>query len=320
MTVTKLPAMAPGILQRLAPGVEASMLQELEFQDGLATDAPLSVRRAHGQAHAEWWTEGLPVVNVEEHEYIGENGERGTLRLYSHEGIKSGQVLLYIHGGGWVVGSIAQNEPVIREIVHRSGWSVAAITYRLAPEDPFPAGLNDCVAAAEWLKANAARLGLDPDRIAVGGASAGGNLALAAALRLDREFFTALILFYGVFGADFDSCSYLEFADAGVGLTRASMMEYFDLYDPEQRRSYDPLVTPIIGDFGGLPPSYLVQAELDVLASDTRCMYARMIEAGVQAEMLPVAGVPHGFINRGRLIPASLDTISKTSAFLKRIG
>ncbi len=179
----------PAVRARLAPGMAEAMGHELAAAEGLPPPHDLAEQRARGIASAAFWSEELPpVAAIEDHRAPGPAGEV-PVRLFRPHAGKDGPtpVLLYIHGGGWAQGSVRQNEPAIHALASASGWSVAALSYRLAPENPYPAGLEDCLAVAEWLRATGPQLGLDPERIALGGASAGANLALAAGLGLSDQ-------------------------------------------------------------------------------------------------------------------------------------
>jgi acetyl esterase len=269
------------------------------------------------EAAAFWAKDAAPVASVTDLSYKGAAGQTQAARLYRGREGAGAPVLLYIHGGGWSGGSIALNERACRGIAAESGWAVLSISYRLAPRDPFPAGLEDCRAALRWLRIEAPALGLDAGRIAAGGASAGANLAMATALA-EPGALAALVLFYGVFGADFDTPSYRAYGE-GFGLTRARMMDLFHLYDPDSRRHDDPLVAPLASPAPeALPPCLLVAAELDILAEDSRAMATALKDAGVTTEYHVEPGVTHGFINRGRLVPAATDCLSRAARFLAR--
>jgi acetyl esterase len=264
---------------------------------------------------AAFWAEGAPEVTVEDHVYRGGAGQPQAVRLYRGQRPAPSPVLLYVHGGGWQSGSIALNEPACRALAAGSGWTVASVSYRLAPAHPYPAALHDCAAALRWLRAEAPGLGLDPHRVAVGGTSAGANLAAALALTRPEPSPAGLLLFYGVFGADFETASYRRFAE-GFGLTRARMMALFADYDPGNRRGHDPLIVPLRGDLAGLPPSALFAAELDVLLDDSLAMAQALRAAGVPVTLHVEPGVTHGYINRARMVPAAAASLARAAAFL----
>ncbi|MCQ2003691.1 alpha/beta hydrolase [Rhizobium sp. NRK18] len=291
--------------------------ETMDFAPGmaevLAEDARLSP--LGDMAAATFWAEGARhVADIRDLTFEGAAGQAQAARLYrSREGRTP--VLLYIHGGGWSGGSIALNERAARELAAESGWSVLSISYRLAPAHPFPAGLDDCRAALAWLRREGPALGLDTDRIAVGGTSAGANLAMATALAEKQQGLAKLLLFYGVFGADFSTPSYERFA-AGPGLTRERMQHLFSLYDPQGERDREPLITPLLADLAGLPPALLIAAECDVLCSDSERMADALRRAGVETSLHIEPGVTHGFINRGRLLPAATAALHRAAGFL----
>ncbi|MEQ9039652.1 MAG: alpha/beta hydrolase [Silicimonas sp.] len=266
---------------------------------------------------ALFWSEGAPDVPYEDTTYPGAMRQPQRARLY--RGDPDAPTLLYIHGGGWCGGSIELNDPAARGMVRDSGWNILSISYRLAPEHPYPAGLDDCMAAIHWLRAESGTLGLRTGPVALGGASAGANLALAASLALGRKDMAALVLFYGVFGHDLNTESHRAYRN-GPGLTGERMVEIFDMYDPENRRRHDPLIAPLHAeDLTGMPPACLIAAEHDVLLDDSRRMAARLTDAGVAVEFHMEPGVTHGFINRGRLVPSARQSVSRAASFLKRL-
>lgn len=302
---------------RLAPGMEESIVKDAALRGPETGREDMAAHRQRGASGTEFWIEGTPEpAAVEDHTYQGGGGEDRRLRLYRGRLPAPAPVLFYIHGGGWMSGSIEQNEPLVRALVDQTGWSVVSISYRLAPEHPFPAGLDDSVAAIGWFKEKAAVLGLDAGRVVIGGTSAGANLGLAALLRRTPSEFAGLLLFYGVFGADLETPSHNDLADAGLSLDRATMRQLFDYYYHGWEQAADPLFTPVIADLAGLPPSLLIAAELDVLLSDSELLHERMKEAGVPVELRIEKGVLHGFINRGRLVPAANESIAAAARFL----
>lgn len=286
----------------------------MNFAEGMEEALRVHATFAREEDAAVFWSEGAPAVPTLDLTYPGAAGQAQAVRFY--RGRKPGPVLLYIHGGGWVGGSIAVNEPAVRALVAESGWSAVSVSYRLAPAHPFPAGLDDVRAAFRWLVAAAPALGLDAGRIAIGGASAGANLAAAAALAGETGDFAGLVLFYGLFGADTDTPSYRSHADAPV-LTRDRVEEILALYDPAGLRRREPLIAPLLApSVAGLPPAFLVAAEYDVLADDSRRMAARLTAEGVRATLVEIAGVTHGFINRGRLVPSARQALTRAADFL----
>jgi acetyl esterase len=274
---------------------------------GMPPPADLAEERRRGIEGAVFWNEGLPDIAVQGHLVDGV-----AVNLYRPTGNERAPTLLYVHGGGWALGSVVQNEPAIRALALGSGWNVAALTYRLAPEHPFPAGLEDCLTVAGWLAGSGRPW-------AVSGTSAGANLAIATALaRRHRPGPSAMVLFYGVFGADLDTGSYAAFGDGRYGLPRDRMANFFDLYDPLGARSREPLITPLLGDLADLPPTWLLAAGLDVLRDDTLAMHERLRAAGVETRLRVEPGCVHGFINRGRIVRAARESLADAAAFLRQ--
>jgi acetyl esterase len=229
--------------------------------------------------------------------------------------------IVYFHGGGWVKGSPDTHDRAGRMLARESGAMVFGVDYALAPEHPFPEPLDESVAVIEVLANTAVRWGIDARRLALAGDSAGGNLALAAALdlRVSRpDLVKALLLFYGVYGADLDTGSYREFGDGRFGLSRNDMAAYWAAYAPSAESRADPRAAPLLADLAGLPPTHLVAASLDVLLDDTLALARRLGAAGVPHELKRVEGVGHGFIGLGRMVDAADAAIAGAAAFARR--
>jgi len=209
-------------------------------------------------------------------------------------------VLLYIHGGGWIAGNARTHKKVAAELAAR-GYLTFNLDYRLAPENPFPAGLDDCVFAANWISENAKRWNGDPNRMAVGGDSAGGNLAAAAAIVLNGKSggpkFKAAVLIYGVF----DIPASIERAkQTGTGLTEQVAQAY--LGASYQAVWNDPRVSPVRGlAKGSMPPSFIICGTNDDLLPDSRALAEAMKQAGIEHELHVVDEMPHAFMQMGAL-------------------
>ena len=240
----------------------------------------------------------LPVSRVEDITIPGPGGPIPA-RVYSAR--TDGQlepVVAYFHGGGWVVGSLETHDVVGRSLATAAGCLVVAVDYRLAPENPYPAAIDDCWAAVEWLSEHAQEVGGDPSRLAVCGDSAGGNLAAAVALRArDRRLqIAAQQLVYPVLDHDLETSTYRANA-TGMGLTRSAMQAYWDHYVPDRRRRAEPDASPLRAeDVSGVAPALVVVCEFDPLL-DEGVAYARRLEAaGVPVELSRYDGMIHGFI------------------------
>jgi acetyl esterase len=240
--------------------------------------------------------EPLALPRVEDRTVPGPAGDV-PVRVYWPEGEPPHPALVYFHGGGWVVGDLQSADPASRRFAQEAGVVVVSVDYRLAPEHPFPAPVDDCYAALEWAAANAEELGVDPARVAVGGDSAGGNLAAAVAIRARDRGGPALayqLLVYPVTDHDFERPSYRENAD-GYLMSAAGMRWFWDQYvDDVDARSH-PEASPVRGTCAGLPPAHVVTAELDPLRDEGEAFAERLREAGVAVTHTRYDGVVHGF-------------------------
>ena len=206
-------------------------------------------------------------------------------------------VLVWFHGGGWVIGSVEAVDATCHALVNATGHAVLSVDYRLAPEAPFPAALDDCLAATRWVHAHAAELGVDADRIAVGGDSAGGNLAAVVA-QLGPVPLRFQLLVYPVTDARAGSASYEE---NGVGylLTAAAMHWFIEHYLSGGAGSRsDPRVSPLLGAdeaVAATPPALVITAGFDPLRDEGMQYVDRLLAAGVTASALHFPGQIHGF-------------------------
>jgi len=227
------------------------------------------------------------------------------IRLYRPQGKGPFPVLLFFHGGGWVVGDLESHDHVCRSLARRAGALVVNVDYRLAPETPFPGPLDDCETALRWAASHAAEFGGRADRIAVGGDSAGANLAAGLALRVrdGGPRIAHQMLIYPVTDRNFETTSYREFA-SGFGLTRANMQWFWDCYVPNGSGVPDPLAAPLRArSLAGLPPAFVLSAEFDVLRDEGEAYARRLHKEGVDVRGLRVQGMNHGFIRMAAVYP-----------------
>ena len=241
---------------------------------------------------------------VEDFRIPARDGHALPARLYAPSAEKL-PVLLYFHGGGFTIGSIASHDILCRQLSHLAGCAVVSVDYRLAPEHKFPTAANDAWDALQWLSAHATSRGLDAARLAVGGDSAGGTLAaICAVMARDARLPLALqLLFYPGCTAHQDTPSHQRFA-SGFVLDEASISWFFDLYvrSPADRDDwrFAPLNAP---DVDGVAAAWFGLAECDPLV-DEGVMYAdKLRSAGVTVELEIYRGVTHEFIKMGRIIP-----------------
>lgn len=254
--------------------------------------------RVRAATQFEAWNREPPsLVDVRDLD-IPVGGSMRRARWYDPDGRSQAPLLLYLHGGGWVVGDLETEDRALRVLALESGVKIVSLDYRLAPEHPFPAAIEDTMASLAWLRAHAKELGGSARTMVLGGASAGANIALAAALQLRDEALplpAQLVLFYGVYGVDRNTESDRLFGIPEFSGPLANMEFFYASYanSPKQRR--DPLVAPLLADLNGLPPTFLNAAGIDPLRDDSRQLRDRLRQAGVQVSYVEYPGVLHGF-------------------------
>jgi len=268
-------------------------------------------RAAHNEEAARLCGSGDPVAEVRDIR-VGEV----PVRTFRPEGDGPFPVLVYLHGGGWMMGTLDSYDSLLRALANASGAIVAGVDYRLAPEHRYPAALDDSLAAIRWLAENAGELGGDGSRLAVAGDSAGGNLAAVAARRL-RETVRFQALIYPVIEPAFDTASYGDFAE-GHGLSSASMQRFWRLYldgaDPG-----DPDAAPLrAGDLAGVAPAYVLTAEEDVLRDEGEAYAAALQEAGVPTELVRWPGTIHGFFRWLAVTPDAREAVAAVAARVRK--
>jgi acetyl esterase len=234
-------------------------------------------------------------------------------------------VLLYMHGGGWVIGSIATHDPFCRLLCDAAGIKILSLDFRLAPDYPFPASLNDTLAAWHWLVDNASEIGGDPQRLALGGDSAGGNLAAVAANRLgaaaDPVQPAALLLLYPV--TDHPSAGHASYTECatGCGLEARVMRWFWDQYVSDASAS-DSNVSPLrISNFPALPPTLVATAEHDPLRDEGIAYVEKLRNAGVAVAHLHSPDMHHNFpVHPGTVarFPQSIDALNQFAAWLRK--
>jgi acetyl esterase len=229
-------------------------------------------------------------------------------------------VLVYFHGGGWVIGDLETHDGTVRAVAEGSGATVVSVDYRLAPEHPFPAGVDDCVAAVRWVAANAAELGVDPGRLAVGGDSAGGNLAAVAAAELrDSDVDVRFqLLVYPVTDGTMGHPSVAENSE-GYFLTAETMDWFWGHYVGDGDRTA-PRCSPFhLGDEAlvGLPPALVITAEFDPLRDEGEAYAARLAAVGVEATASRYDGMIHGFFSMRDLVPEGKAAVEEACAALR---
>lgn len=280
---------------------------------------PFDPQRAINDALAMTMADGGPDVATMDR-WIAGHGRRIFCRLY-RPAPGPLPVLVYFHGGGWVWSSVDTHDRLAREYAAAAGCAVVSVDYALSPEAQFPQALEECAAVVRWLAAHGADWGLDPTRIAVGGDSAGGNLALGTALYLRDTAGPALcgiLALYPVCDADFTRPSYREFGPGGYFLTEEKMRFYWSVYAPDAATRRNPLAAPLLADLHGLPPTLVQLAELDVLRDEGRALAAKLDGSGVATTLDLVPGVIHGFLRATGRVRKARTAVETGASWLTR--
>ena len=241
-------------------------------------------------------------------------------RLYMPDGATRPPLLVYAHGGGFMQGSLASWDHMLRDLVRESGVAALSVDYKLSPEHKFPVAFEEMAAIVRLCAREGAGFGIDPARLAVGGDSAGANLALATALAAREEGIAAIrsmLLVYGCFSTDCDSPSWQRFGQ-GPGFNQTQMRWIWETYlaNPEQYRDWR--AAPILARLEGLPAAHLIVGRLDPLRDDSERMAARLEAAGVPTTLTVYDGLNHGFIRYGRLIGTARRALGDCAAALRQ--
>lgn len=261
-----------------------------------------------------------PVRRIENHRIEGHGGTV-PVRVYVPKGTEPLPVFVYYHGGGWVLGDVDTHEALCTAIANAAGCIVVSVDYRLAPEHKFPAAVDDAYAAARWVAENAGSIGGDPERLAVGGDSAGGNLAAVVALMArDRGVFQPVlqVLIYPVTDHNFHTPSYVENAE-GYLLTREDMRWFWGHYLAHDEDGDHPYASPLRAkSFSGLAPALVITAEYDPLRDEGEAYAARLRSAGVPVTLSRYDGMIHAFIRLTHRFDKARMAIGEVAEALKR--
>ena len=263
---------------------------------------------------------GPEVERVDDRRIPGPEGDI-PIRVYWPQGDGPFPILIWFHGGGWVLGDLDTADSTCRSLTAKAGAVVVSVDYRLAPEHPYPAGVDDAYAAAWWVLSHATDLGGDPWRIAVGGDSAGGNLATVTALQVKRKGGPKFCFQLLVYPVTDSSMSQLSYRDNGEGyqLTADAMRWFYHLYLGD-RDHEDPLVSPLyasVEDLVALPPALVITAEFDPLRDEGEAYGQLLKDAGVAVQVSRYDGQIHGFFGLDSLIDAGKEALEEAASALR---
>ena len=286
---------------------------------GLPANNEVSPEEARANGRARPRAPGPDVGKVEDRTIPGPDGEI-PVRIYTPAGSGPFPGLAWYHGGGWVVGDLDSADPSARHLCVGANCVVVSVDYRLAPETKFPGPAEDCYAATQWLAANAASLNVDPRRIAVGGDSAGGNLAAVVSL-MSRDRggcdIAFQLLVYPVTERNFDTPSYIDNAE-GYQLSRDGMIWYWDHYLASAADAANPYAAPMqADDLSGLPPALVITAEFDPLRDEGEAYAEKLRAAGVPTTCTRYDGMIHGFYGMSAMVDKAKQAVEQSSASLR---
>jgi acetyl esterase len=290
------------------------------FESLLQTMAPPDITRmtaadARAAMHPMFLAMGARDVPIGKVADITAPGPAGPIAMRIYTPVAVGAVspgIAFFHGGGFVIGSLDVYDAMCRILANESGARVVSVDYRLAPEHPFPAAVDDAFAALKWVEANAAALGIDANALAVAGDSAGGNLA-AAVSQLARKGGPRIafqLLIYPWLTSVEETESMRQLGE-GYFLDRAVMNWFGRHYIPHGTDLRDPRLSPLhADDLAGLPPAYIVTAGYDPLKDEGAAYARRLKDAGVEATHVEYAGMIHGFVSMGGIVPLGNEALA----------
>lgn len=301
--------------------VLARMVERMAGRPPLGTSTPAEMRARFADDITGWNADPPPIPLIE-NAFVPAPRRAVPVRFYSSvvDGVPR-STLIYFHGGGWVVGDLDSNDRALRLLALESGVSILSVDYVLAPEHPFPAPLDECVEVVRWVRREGARLGIDVERLAIGGDSAGANLALAAAIDLrdaGERWLRFMLLVYGVYARDHATESHGLYGDGRFGFGTEAMDSLWSMYLGPGATADDPRAAPLGADLGGLPPACIVAGGLDPLRDDSRRLAARLVEGGGDVEYREYPGVVHGFMSMTRELQVARRATAQAAGALRR--
>jgi acetyl esterase len=294
----QMKALGVPALESLSPADSRTMMTQMREARGLAIE---------------------PVAKVEDRRIPGPAGEIA-VRIYTPAGNGPFPVLVFYHGGGWVIGDLDSHDATCRSLTNQAGCVTVAVDYRLAPESKFPAAVDDAYAATRWVANHAAELNADPRRLAVGGDSAGGNLAaVVSILARDRRepAISFQLLIYPATDAALDTHSHRTFTD--YFLTAGAVRYFYGHYLRADADKRDPRVSPALTrSLRGLPPAHIITAEFDPLRDEGEAYGRKLTEAGVAATVTRYDGMIHGFFGWTPMLDKAKQAVADASAALRK--
>lgn len=310
------------ILSRVSPEMKKVMdFEERQRKDRIRSGEENLTDREAYEASRSFFNEGGPVMERVEEIFVDYEGRRISCTLYDPVNRPHNKAILFIHGGGFVVGSPKTHDGIQRRLAHLTKAVVLSMDYSLAPEVKFPVQIYECAAVLQHLKDHGARYGIDSGNISLAGDSAGAYLSLDTAVYLrdrgETDAIRSLLLFYGSYGLQ-DSRSMRLYGNEYDGLTLSALHSYSTLFCDEKDREH-PLRNLFLSDLTyGLPPAFILSCTLDPLADDSSLLYEILKEHDLQAEYVEYDGVLHGFLHYSRMMKDSEKAIRDAVSFYQK--
>lgn len=275
-------------------------------------ELPFPAARSALEELRRFWNADAPDPAIVRDVTVEAGGHRMPGRVYAADPAPWKAAILYLHGGGWCVGSTRSHDGILRRLTIEAGMPVVGIDYPLAPEAPYPAALDAVAAIVRDASVLGNVLGTGQIPFIIAGDSAGANLGLAAAMRMApgaAQDILGLMLFYGSYDTILDTPSYRRFGSGRFGLSTAAMERYLRAYVPDPAQLADPGVAPLRGRFAGLPPCFVTAAGCDPLHDDSALLRDALDRAGVETAYTRVPGVIHGYLSYAPLLPEARATL-----------
>ena len=290
--------LAPEIVKQLADQNAAGLPQVWE--------APVAVIRELTQGRVAFAGKPEPIHSVANRFIPGPTADL-PIRIYRPNEDQNAPAMVYFHGGGWVLNFLDIYDAALHRLANQSGSVIISVNYQKAPEHPFPTPFDDCYSSLLWVKSHSTELGIDPNRIGVGGDSAGGNLAAAVAVKArdEKVSLSYQLLVYPCVDRDFTTKSYVECA-TDFGLTTRAMEWFWDQYLQGDQHNNNPYAAPMRAkSLAGVAPSIVITAQYDPLVSDSENYCAKLKADGAEVTYKEYAGMIHGFFANVSATPSS---------------
>ncbi|MBS0447944.1 MAG: alpha/beta hydrolase [Proteobacteria bacterium] len=302
---------------------EARALLDLMTERGVPpthTLTPDDARRYYRERRAVTQPEPPPVAEVRDLAATGPHGAI-PLRLYRPDAPRALPVLVYFHGGGWVIGDLDTHDVLCRQLANDAGCAVVAVDYRMGPEHRFPTAVDDCIAATRWVRDHASELGIDAKRLAVGGDSAGGNLAAVVSIAARDAGDLPIAFQLLIYPATDMRRGAASHATNGEGylLTRDTIGYFHDHYITDPAQDLDWRASPLLHpDLSRLPPAFVLTAGFDPLVDEGLEYADRLSAAGVRCGYVCYDRMIHGFVLMGRVLGEANTAVAQCAAELRR--